>query len=131
MKRVSKRSGGTPELREERQNGCPSPLLLSRTPLKGRIKHFSELAATQSGRRDRERRRKGVRWSGLKVELIRGKGSDERNGMIFFHPHPTPKTKKTTRRHEHGSVRRGATGDTRPELEIHKSRKKIEENDLS
>lgn len=91
MKRVSKRSGGTPELREERQNGCPSPLLLSRTPLKGRIKHFSELAATQSGRRDRERRRKGVRWSGLKVELIRGKGSDERNGMIFFHPPPRQK----------------------------------------
>lgn len=97
MKRVSKRSGGTPELREERQNGCPSPLLLSRTPLKGRIKHFSELAATQSGRRDRERRRrKRVRWSGLKVELIRGKGSDKRNGVIFFYP-PRQKKKKNNK----------------------------------
>lgn len=54
LKRVGKRRGGTAELREERENGCPSSALLSRTPLKGRIKHFSELAATQSERWDRE-----------------------------------------------------------------------------
>lgn len=39
-----------PAPREERKNGCPSSLLLSHTLLKGRIKHSSELAATQSER---------------------------------------------------------------------------------
>lgn len=55
MKRVGKHSRGTAELKEEREreNGCPSSSLLSRTLLKGRIKHFSELAATQSERWDR------------------------------------------------------------------------------
>lgn len=68
MKRVSKRSGGTPELREEREDGCPSFSLLSRSPLKGRIKDSSELAATQSERWDREWW--WWWWSGFKVELI-------------------------------------------------------------
>lgn len=59
LKRVSKRNRGMPAPREERKNGCPSSLLLSHTLLKGRIKHFSELAATQSERSDSKRLRRG------------------------------------------------------------------------
>lgn len=59
LKRVSKRNRGMPALREERKNGCPSSSLLSHTLLKGRIKHFSELAATQSEGSDSKRLRRG------------------------------------------------------------------------
>lgn len=59
LKRVSKRNRGMPAPREERKNGCPSSSLLSHTLLKGRIKHFSELAATQSERSDSKRLRRG------------------------------------------------------------------------
>ena len=45
--------------KEERKNGCPSSLLLSHTLLKGRIKHSSELAATQSERSDSKRLQRG------------------------------------------------------------------------
>lgn len=60
--------------------------------LKGRIKRSSELAATQSGRRDGERRRRwrGGGWvcaqrDGLKVELIK-----EREVFFSVPPPPPP-----------------------------------------
>lgn len=75
MKRVGKHSEGTAVLKEEREReteGIAVPLRrFSRTPLKGRIKDFSELAATQSETQDREQERGGraccdgtdVRWN--------------------------------------------------------------------
>lgn len=72
-----------PAPREERKNGCPSSLLLSHTLLKGRIKHFSELAATQSERSDSKRlRRGGVTELTGKEKATKGAGRLQSAGCL-------------------------------------------------
>lgn len=83
LKRVSKRNRGMPAPREERKNSCPSSLLLSHTLLKGRIKHFSELAATQSERSDSKRlRRGGVTELTGKEKATKGAGRLDSAGCL-------------------------------------------------